>query len=66
MGRRAHCLFKTERKINLIQTELKTKQYTLSPAAGKRLIAKSLLQLPTIFEALEKKRLSPDIFLVVN
>lgn len=32
-----------------------TKQYTLSPAAGKRLIAKSLLYIPGILEALEKK-----------
>lgn len=33
-------------------TELITKQYTISPAAGKRLIAKSLLRIPTILEAL--------------
>lgn len=31
------------------------RQYVLSPAAGKRLIAKSLLYIPTILEALTKK-----------
>lgn len=35
--------------------EYKIKQYTISPAAGKRLIAKSLIQIPSILEALENR-----------
>jgi hypothetical protein len=37
------------------QLEFITKQYTISPAAGKRLIAKALLQIPSIQEALENR-----------
>lgn len=37
------------------QSSLKIKQYVLSPAAGKRLIAKSLLLIPDILEALENR-----------
>lgn len=39
----------------MIEKGFITKQYSISPAAGKRLIAKSLLRIPAVLEALEHR-----------